>query len=117
MSRTLLMMDGEKIPCPICHLVRGQMSYLELTGKRHVIEDRGLHCSNCDRQWESVRWFFDYFCTRTVPKIEAEMQERNIVHDREAEERRAEWEWTREKKVEAALEAGTWNPMTGDHLA
>ena len=117
MSRKLLMVDGEKIPCPVCWLVRNQTSHLELTGASHrPTEDKGLLCRSCGRKYESVRWFYDYFVTRTVPRIEAEMVARNTSINRVAEERNAEWAWKRERKATRAIEEGTWNPMGTVHL-
>lgn len=118
MSRNLLVVGDEKVDCPVCNLVRGEKAWLELQGPSHwPTEDKRLYCANCGRTYESVRWFFDYFVTRTVPKIEAEMQAADIVYDREAEERQEVWKWDREKQVKEAVEAGTWHPtLSPNHL-
>lgn len=111
-----LTIKGEQVTCPVCFLVRSEKANLVLTGKRYrPIEDQSLECPNCGRQWESTRYFFDYFVTRVVPKIEAEAEARSLVDKGKQEEEYAEWAWMREKKATAAVEAGTWSPTESKH--
>ena len=112
-----LISDGQKVNCPVCDLVHDILAPLEVKGKSgQPIRDKKLECPSCHRAWESVRYFFDYWCVNWLPQIEKEMAERDIVPEtKEQLEAHGEWKWKRERQVREAIEEGKWHPMKSMH--
>jgi len=113
---TTLLIDGQKASCPVCELVHATLAYLEVSGPSHMAtRDKKLACPVCHRTWESVAYFIDGWCPTYIPRIEAEMQEANILYNPEQEKELEIWKWKRERQAREAIDRGTWHPVLSDH--
>lgn len=110
-----LTIAGKAAICPVCKALRDDSVPLVTRGKS-PLEDRILYCPACHREWESVRWYIEYWYPHWMPKIHKELRE--AAEDKQAtnagREEYAEWEWERIKRVREAVERGWWRPEVSE---